>query len=189
MNSWNIVLVGFMGTGKSATGRVLARRLGREFIDMDSVIEGREGRSIPEIFAGKGEPHFRQLERDFVLELAGRSGLVIAPGGGIVLNPDNIRDFSRTGLVVCLKASPETILKRVGHDTSRPLLQGGDKLQKIRDLLGRRQALYDAIPAAVDTDGQTPEDTADAVMQLFRIARDEGRGEGSGSATLDPRPS
>ena len=162
----NIVLVGFMGTGKSATGKVLAKRLGREFVDMDSVIEQRQGKPIPAIFAEQGEPYFRQLERALVQELAARGGLVIAPGGGIVLNPENIKDFSRTGLVVCLRATPEMILKRVGNDTNRPLLQGGDKLQKIKDLLGKRQALYDAIPASVETDGQTPEDTADAVLKL-----------------------
>jgi shikimate kinase len=166
-DSRNIVLVGFMGTGKSATGKVLARRLGRELVDMDSVIEERQGKKIPAIFADQGEPFFRQLERALVQELAARSNLVIAPGGGIVLNADNIRDFSRTGLVVCLKATPEMILKRVGNDTNRPLLQGGDKLQKIKDLLAKRQALYDAIPASVDTDGQTPDDTADAVLNLF----------------------
>jgi shikimate kinase len=170
VNTQNIVLVGFMGTGKSATGKVLAKRLGREFLDMDTLIEKREGKSIAAIFAEDGEPHFRKLERALVQELAGCSGLVIAPGGGIVLNPDNIADFGRSGLVVCLKATPETILKRVGNDTNRPLLQGGDKLQKIKDLLGKRKALYDAVPHGIDTDGQTPEQTADAVLALFDVA-------------------
>ena len=166
----NIILVGFMGTGKSAVGRLLARRLGLDFVDMDAVIEQRQGRRISAIFAGEGEPFFRQLERDLVRELAARSGLVIAPGGGIVLNPDNVADFARTGTVVCLKASPETILERVGGDPNRPLLQGGDKLQKIRDLLARRQALYDAIPHFVETDGLSPERVADCVQEICRGA-------------------
>jgi shikimate kinase len=168
MDKRNIILVGFMGTGKSATGRLVAQALRREFIDMDSVIEQREQRSIPKIFADSGEPYFRQLERALVQELAARENLVIAPGGGIVLNPENVRDFQRTGLVICLGATPETILARVGHDANRPLLQGGDKLQKIRDLLGKRQALYDAIPLQLATDGQTAAQVADGVLRLFK---------------------
>ncbi len=156
----NLILVGFMGTGKTSTGRALASRLGREFVDMDQLIEDREGRTIPEIFAASGEPHFRALERALVRELAARRALVIAPGGGIVLNPDNIRDFAATGRVFCLRASPEWILKRVGHDTHRPLLQTDDKLGRIRDLLAKRQPLYDAIPDQIETDGKTPDEVA-----------------------------
>lgn len=166
--SSNLVLVGFMGTGKSSTGRVVAERLGRRFIDMDIVIEQREQRSIPEIFAQSGEPYFRQLERELVQELAGQPSLVIAPGGGIVLNPANADAFARTGLVINLRARPETILQRVGQDTHRPLLQGGDKLQKIRDLMAKRQPLYDALPYHLDTDGQTPADVAERVLALYR---------------------
>jgi shikimate kinase len=160
----NIVLVGFMGTGKTSTGRALAARLGREFIDMDQLIEEREGRTIPEIFATHGELHFRALERALVRELAARRNLVIAPGGGIVLNAENIRDFSSTGRIFCLRASPEWILKRVGHDTHRPLLQTNDKLGRIRELLENRRPLYDAIPDQVDTDGKTPEEVADEIL-------------------------
>lgn len=163
----NVILVGFMGTGKTSTGRALAARLGREFIDMDALIEQREGRSIPEIFAASGEPYFRALERALVRELAARRALVIAPGGGIVLNPDNIRDFAVTGRVFCLRASPEMILKRVGSDTSRPLLQTDDKLGRIRDLLAKRQPLYDAIPLQIETDGKTPEAVADEILDAL----------------------
>jgi len=164
----NIVLVGFMGTGKSVTGRALARRLGRRFVDLDTLIEEREGMSIPRIFAERGEPEFRRLERALVRELAAQGDLVIAPGGGIVLNPDNIRDFAATGLVVCLRASPEMILSRVGHDANRPLLQTDDKLGRIRELLGKRQALYDAIPHQFETDGKTDEQVAAEILAVFR---------------------
>lgn len=160
----NLVLVGFMGSGKSVTGRILAQRLGRTFVDMDTLIEQREGRSIPRIFAESGEPYFRTLERALVQELAAQQNLVIAPGGGIVLNPDNLRDFAATGRIFCLRASPEWILKRVGHDTNRPLLQTEDKLGRIRELLAKRQPLYDAIPEQVETDGKTAEQVADEIL-------------------------
>lgn len=167
MDKRNIILVGFMGTGKSATGRIVAERLRREFIDMDSVIEEREKRPIPKIFADSGEPYFRQLERALVQELAARENLVIAPGGGIVLNPNNVSDFQRAGLVICLGATPETILARIGHDTNRPLLQGGDKLQKISDLLARRKTMYESIPHQLVTDGQSAAQVADEVLRIF----------------------
>ncbi len=110
----NIVLVGFMGTGKTSVGLSLAERLDLTFLDMDDIIVEREGRSIPEIFDKDGEEYFRALERAIVRELAGKDGLVVATGGGVVLNRDNVDDFERTGLLVCLSASPEVILARVG---------------------------------------------------------------------------
>ena len=167
MNKRNIVLVGFMGTGKSSVGKILAQRLGRTLVDMDAVIEERQKRPISQIFAQEGEPYFRRLERELVQELAARQSLVIAPGGGIVLNPQNIADFSKTGLVVCLIASPEAILKRVGHDTHRPLLQGGDKLQKINELLNRRKLMYDAVPHQIQTEGLTPDEVAEKILELL----------------------
>ena len=166
-DSRNIVLVGFMGSGKSSTGRYVAERLGRPFLDMDTEIERREGRSIPEIFAKSGEPFFRELERNLVRELAAQPGLVIAPGGGIVLNPDNIRDFAATGLVINLRVSPEWVLKRIGQDPHRPLLQGADPLQRIRDLMEKRRTLYASVPYQLETDGLTPEAVGDQVLDLF----------------------
>jgi shikimate kinase len=166
-----------MGTGKTSTGRIVAERLGREFIDMDTVIEAREKRGIPEIFATDGEAYFRKLERALVRELSARDNLVIAPGGGIVLNPDNIRDLQRTGLVICLKASPDQILARVGHETHRPLLHTDDKLQRIRDLLGKRMPLYDAIPHRLETDGQTPAEVAERVLDVFSEEEGEVTGD------------
>jgi len=163
----NLVLIGFMGTGKSSAGKRLATRLGLALRDMDAMIEVRAAKPIPRIFAEDGEPHFRRLERALVQELAGRTGLVISTGGGVVLNPDNIRDFAATGVVVCLQATPETILKRVEHATHRPLLAEGDKLAKIRALLEKRQPLYDAIPLHVQTDGLSTMAVAECVAALY----------------------
>lgn len=160
----NIVLVGFMGTGKTSVGLSLADRLGMTFLDMDDMIVEREERTIPEIFATDGEEYFRSLERSIVQELAEREGLVVATGGGIVLNRDNIDDFERTGLVVCLSAAPEVILARVEADTNRPLLEGDDKMVKITDLLNKRQALYDAVNCQVETDELSLDEVIGAIM-------------------------
>lgn len=164
----NIVLIGFMGTGKSSVGKGLAARLGLTFLDMDAMIEQREGKPISRIFAENGEPHFRALERALTQELAARTGLVIATGGGIVLNPDNPSDFASTGLVVCLQATPETILSRVQHETHRPLLASGDKMTKIRELLAKRQHLYDAIPHQIDTNDLTVDAVVARIAALYR---------------------
>jgi shikimate kinase len=163
----NIVLVGFMGTGKSTVGRILARRRALSFVDMDTLIAEREGKPIPRIFAEDGEPHFRAAERALVRELSAGSGMAVATGGGIVLNPDNISDFSRTGLVVCLWAEPEAVLRRVGSDTNRPLLHCDDKLGRIRELMAKRAPLYDAIPARVDTTGLAPAVVADRILAIY----------------------
>ncbi len=168
----NIILVGFMGTGKSVTGQIVASRLHREFIDMDHVIEERAGKKISEIFADEGEARFRALERSLVQELSQRENLVIATGGGVVLNPDNIADFSRTGTVICLHANPDIILKRVSQQQHRPLLEGDDdKARKIRDLLEKREALYKAIPLQIDTDNHTARDSAEEVIALTSLEK------------------
>lgn len=167
----NIVLVGFMGTGKTSVGQALARRLGMEFLDMDSAIERRENKPVARIFSEHGEPFFRALERRLTEELSGRSGLVIATGGGIVLNPENIGDFSRTGLVVCLLATPETVVARVEKESHRPLLAVADKLGRIRELLEKRRPLYEAIPHRIDTSGLTVDEVADRILELDRWNR------------------
>ncbi len=168
MMTENIILVGFMGTGKSATGRIVANQLKRDFVDMDAILEDRTGKKISEIFAQDGEAHFRSLERDLVRELSARDNLVIATGGGIVLNPDNIRDFSHTGVVICLHADPDTILQRVAKDTHRPLLEGDDdKIRAIRELLATREALYRAIPLQIETTNRTIQDTAQEAIALY----------------------
>jgi shikimate kinase len=164
----NIVLVGFMGTGKTHMGRELSERLGLAFVDMDDCIVERAGKPIPEIFADDGEAAFRAIERQIVVDLSAESGRVIATGGGVVLNADNIRDYSREGLVICLSATPEVILARVEHDTNRPLLFADDKMEKIRTLLDSRQSLYDAIPNQIDTSALTADEVVERIVALYR---------------------
>jgi len=147
----NIILTGFMGTGKTSIGRLMAERLRREFVDMDTVIEERTGRSIPQIFQEQGEAVFRALERELCRELAARSGLVIATGGGALVNAENRATLGATGDIICLRADPDVIMARVGASTNRPKLDGTDRRARIEALLDERAAAYDAIPLQLDT--------------------------------------
>ncbi len=162
--------MGFMGTGKTSVGRTLAYALGLAFVDMDQIIEERAGKPISRIFAEEGEPHFRGLERSLVVELSAQSGLVVACGGGVVLNPDNILDYSRTGLVVCLTATPETIFERTARATHRPLLEQQDRFQRIVDLLEKRRALYASIPLQIDTTHLSTPQVSEIIKKTYRQA-------------------
>lgn len=159
----NVVLTGFMGTGKTSVGRQLAHLLGYEFVDTDHVIEERHG-PIPEIFREHGEGRFRQLERDVAAELAGRSGLVIATGGRLMVDPVNAERLGATGEVFCLVADVDTIVARVtrGGAADRPLLAGADVRERIAALLAERAEAY-ARFEQVDTEGLTPDEVATAL--------------------------
>ena len=168
MSDINIILAGFMGTGKTTVGRILAIRLKKTFIDMDGIIEERAGKAISRIFAEEGEPYFRQLERNLVKELSGGRNQVIAAGGGVVLNPDNINDFSRAGRVICLMASETEIMRRVSASSDRPLLENGDKLGRIKKLLEQRRHLYESIRDRVNTTGLRPQEVAEVIMLMLK---------------------
>ena len=141
----NIILTGFMGTGKTVTGQEVAARLGRPFVDLDDIIVERAGKPIPAIFAEDGEPAFRAIEAAICEELSAPAGLVIAVGGGAAVNPANRDALSRGGTLICLDASPETLLRRIGDDDNRPMLAGADRLARIYGLLAQRAEAYAAI--------------------------------------------
>lgn len=162
----NVVLMGFMGTGKTAVGERLAARLGYRLVDMDEVIEESEDRSIAEIFAADGEKYFRGLERGLVRELANEDGLVVSTGGGLVLDPRNVDDFAASGVAVCLKAHPETILERVAGEGHRPLLEDGEKAERIRSILEQRREHYARVPHQIETDGLSIDEVADEILRL-----------------------
>lgn len=166
----NIVLFGFMGTGKSSTGRVIAGRLGRELIEMDAIIEAREGKTINHIFVSEGEPYFRALERDLVQELAARSSLVVSTGGGVVLNPANIEDFRRSGVLFSLMATPETVYERTRRETHRPLLATADPMKRIVELMDQRRSFYEKADHIIHTDGKTVEQVAEEILKIFSKA-------------------
>jgi len=140
----NIALIGFMGTGKTVVGGVLAEKLGRSFVELDSLIEQRVGKSIPDIFQKDGEIAFRELEIEVTKEVSKDNNLVIACGGGIVLNKINIDRLRENARMVYLTASPEAILKRVSSEEGqRPLLEVDNPTLTIRELLGFRKPFYE----------------------------------------------
>ena len=163
----SIVLTGFMATGKSEVGRRLARVLGRTFVDTDRLVEAEAGRSVAQVFASAGESAFRALERAAVERACAMPDAVIATGGGTLMDPESRQRLSAAGPIVCLTASPDTILRRVGESSSRPLLAGAeDRLERIRTLLQQRKALYGAATHTVDTTGLTVEQVVERVRDL-----------------------
>ncbi len=163
----NLVLTGFMGTGKTTVGRILADRLGYGFADTDEVIESR-ARPIGEIFERDGERVFREMERSVARELAGRTGLVIATGGRTMLDAECSACLEPVARVVCLTARPDTIIERIGDTAKRPLLDVLDVSARVRELLAERAEGYSRF-ASVDTEGRSSEDVADAVMSLLGL--------------------
>ncbi len=149
----NIVLIGPMGSGKSAVGRAVARRLGRPFVEMDEVVEAEAGRSVAEIFAEEGESGFRAREAAAVREAARMPQAVIACGGGVVLDEDNVVALRSCGLVLYLKVSPGVAARRVGDGKGRPLLSGGEVETRLAEIINERAYLYErAAECQVDAD-------------------------------------
>ncbi len=165
----NLVLLGFMGTGKSAVGRILAKRLHRRFVDLDRWVETRAGCTIAEIFASEGETAFRRLEREAVRDVCTPTGRVVATGGGVVLDPLNLMDLAAGSRLVCLTATPETILRRIRRHPTRPLLQTPDPLGRIQALLQARAPLYAQIPLQVATDGLRPDAVATQILERLDL--------------------
>jgi shikimate kinase len=164
----NIVLFGFMGTGKSAVAQMLARRLNLRWLDMDKEIETKEGRRIEEIFEKDGEVFFRGLERKLVQELIKQDNLVVSTGGGVVLTLENIKDFENWGLCICLNSKPEIIFERTRYRKDRPLLKEQDSMKKILELLELRQPYYEKIANQVDTSDKSINDIVETILGLIR---------------------
>ena len=166
----NLALIGFMGTGKSSVGRLVAEALHFSFLDTDELIESTTGKTIPEIFAKQGEPAFRQLEVKMVEELALKTRTVISTGGGLPVNPANLASMKTHALVVCLWASPEDIYERVRHQDHRPLLQNADPLARIRALLVEREPSYRQADVLLNTGLRSAREVAQQVIHHFRSA-------------------
>jgi shikimate kinase len=167
----NLALVGFMGTGKSSVGRIVAHQLQFRFVDTDEWIESQLGMSIAEIFSSQGEPAFRDHERRVLEALSREEGMVIATGGGMIVDAANLASLKNHALVVCLWASPETIWERVRNQTHRPLLQAPDPLARIRDLLAARAPAYHQADVLIHSGFRSPREVALQVLHQFQMAR------------------
>ena len=158
-----------MGTGKSAVGNLLAQRLQREFIDTDTLIEQVAGQPIARIFAEKGEPYFRELEKQVIRQVCQKQEIVLATGGGAIVNVDNATCLKESGTVICLTASPETIVQRVQGNKDRPLLQGEEPLTKIRSLLTARAEAYAQADITIDTSALNPSEVVEMILALVKL--------------------
>jgi len=165
----NIYLVGFMGTGKTAVGRELAKRLKWQFLDLDDLIELKEQRRICDIFARDGERHFRRIERAVLKDAAAEKKFVVACGGGIVINPENIRIMRESGAIICLSASVITILKRTGGQGHRPLLNVADPRKKIEHLLKLRAPYYAQADKTINTSKYSIREVVGKILKLSGI--------------------
>lgn len=165
----NIILAGFMGTGKTSVGRELARRLSWTFVDADDLIEQRAGRTIDRIFEEQGEAGFRRIEAEVARDLVALERHVIATGGGMVVSPANREALERAGSLVLLTATPETIWRRVRSHSHRPLLAVADPQARIRELLEERRPAYEQIALKVATDGLPIDRIADAILQVLDV--------------------
>jgi shikimate kinase len=168
-----VVLIGFMGSGKSSVGRELARRFGAPFVDVDERIESAAGSPIRDLFAREGEPAFRDREKAALRDALSVKGCVIATGGGAFADEENRVLLRSYAPVVYLEAAVETLLGRLSGDLGRPLLQGGDREEVLRELLARRLPGYRTADVTVRTDGRTVQDVAGQVADW--IDRTEGR--------------
>jgi len=167
----NIALIGFMGTGKSSVGRLVADQLRFTFLDTDDVIVARAGKTITDIFAQEGEAIFRERESHLVEELTHRTRTVISTGGGLPVNPANLASLKSHALVICLWASPEIIWEHVRGQSHRPLLTESDPLGKVRSLLAAREPFYRQADVLVNTEMRSLREVAQQVIHQFRLAQ------------------
>ncbi|MBF0199747.1 MAG: shikimate kinase [Desulfamplus sp.] len=165
----NIILTGFMGTGKSTAGKLTADALNYDFVDTDEAIMLKAGQTVAQIFESQGEDAFRAMEHDLAVELSERSSLVISTGGKMMLDTENVRLLGRNGWIFCLTASPEEIIERISRDRTikRPLLDVADPPRRIRELLGSRKKGYEKF-MQIDTTSKTPEMICEKILSLFK---------------------
>ena len=164
----NIVLVGFMGTGKTTIATQLANRLNMRYVSTDGLIEKREKRTINEIFTKSGEDYFRDVESDVIREVSGMEGLVVDTGGGVVTREENLTNLKSTGVVVCLTADEETIMERTKKYKHRPLLNVEDPKLKIRTLLAKRAPFYAKADHCIDTGKLTIRQVVEKIVEIAK---------------------
>jgi len=162
----NIYLVGFMGTGKTTVGSELAKKKKWQFVDLDDLIELREKRTVSSIFSRDGEPYFRKIEKQVLREVAKENKFIVACGGGVVLDKDNIKIMQETGMIICLSASPEAIVDRTSGYLHRPLLNVSDPKKRIELLLKLRAPYYAEAYKTIDTSKLSVKETVEKILKL-----------------------
>ncbi len=167
----NIILIGFMGTGKTTVGRALTQKTGMPFFDTDDLIVQKVGKSIPDIFKTSGEKYFREMETKVIHEITETSGKILATGGGAIINPDNFARLLLCGCVIGLLASEDTLWHRLAYDSERPLLKGPNPRQKIEALYKERAHLYRQAHHLVMVDEKTPIQIAEEIVLTIRQAQ------------------
>lgn len=167
----NIVLTGFMGTGKTEVGRELSRVLDMRLIDVDTEIEACQAMKITEIFGTFGEQRFRDIESETIKKIAEMDDVIISTGGGAVLREENIAALAEKGMIFCLSAGPATILKRTSGSADRPLLNVADPLARIGELLESRRPFYEKSGRLIDTEAKSPIQVAEEIAEIFRCRR------------------
>ena len=166
----NLILIGFMGTGKTSLGKLLASNLGRAFIDLDEKIEADTKMTIPEIFEKHGEKYFRELEKKAVREISERRGLVIATGGGTVKDSENVEMLKKSGMIICLTTDAEEIFRRTEKRGERPVLDSGgeNRIDTIKKLLSEREKFYDCADYKIDTTEWSPLQIIDDICKHLK---------------------
>ncbi|MDO7788667.1 shikimate kinase [Desulforamulus aquiferis] len=164
----SVILIGFMGSGKSTVGSRLAKRLGYKFIDTDCAIEDVTGLTVERIFSKYGVKRFRGEEALLVTKLAGKDNLVISTGGGLVLSEENVRLLTTNGVFVSLRATADTIMKRVRNKRTRPLLAKGNLRETVTSLLEQRKEAYGIAELTIDVDQLTPEQIVDIIYKYLK---------------------
>ncbi|MDO4599835.1 MAG: shikimate kinase, partial [[Ruminococcus] gnavus] len=169
--TYNLVLIGFMGAGKSTVARCLKEQLGMEIVEMDQEIERQQSLSIPEIFERYGEEYFRNLETKLLIEMQKKSGVILSCGGGVVMREENVREMKKNGYVVLLTADPQTIYERVKENDDRPLLKGRKNVEYIAQLMETRREKYEAAADLVlQTDGKkVPQICEELIIKLMEM--------------------
>ncbi|RPI38486.1 MAG: shikimate kinase [Nitrospiraceae bacterium] len=167
----NIVLTGFMGAGKTTIGKALAKMLHMKLVDVDEEIEISQKMTINDIFKIYGEPYFRDIETAMIKKLSHNKNCIISTGGGAVLRDENMEALKENGIVFCLDANAETILERTGNNQDRPLLKVENPKKKIEELLAYRRPFYEKAGIMIETDGKTPLQIAEEIMELYKCRK------------------
>ncbi len=165
----NIVLTGFMGTGKTEVSKILAKRLKKQRLCIDDMIEWKVGKPISEIFKQDGEAYFRKIESEMTAAVSKDKDAIIDAGGGVIINENNYRRLKETGVIFCLTASVDAILERTKRSTHRPLLNAPDPHSKITELLQQRQKFYAKADYTIDTTTLTPDEIADRIIEQMAL--------------------